>query len=107
MVVSLDSAKLKKLISVFRLAPHLCVCNEMKLAMKLAKYSDDEIADPTFRKLLQRHLPGGSFEAFRTIISSDAVPWPNGNERHKKWRAIEPTPPPELPPPLSSKSHRR
>jgi len=99
MVVSLDSAKLKKLISVFRLAPHLHVRNAMKLAMKLAKYSDDEIADPTFRKLLQRHLPGGSFEAFRTIISSDAALRPNGNERHKKRRAIEPTPPPELPPP--------
>ena len=86
MVRSIDPAKFKKLVKVVRLAPHLCIPD----AMKLAKYSDDEIADPTFRKVLQRHLPGGSFEAFRTIISSDAVPWPNGNERHKKWRAIAP-----------------
>jgi len=99
MAVLLDSAKLKNLISVFRLAPHLRVRNAMKLAMKLAKYSDDEIADPNFLKLLQRHLLGGSLEACRTIISSDAALWPNGNERHKKRRAIEPTSPPELPPP--------
>ena len=93
MVRSVDPAKFQKLVSVVRFAPHLCTRD----AMRTAKYSDDEIADPNFLKLLQRHLPGGSFEAFRTIISSDAAPWPNGNERHKKRRAIEPTPPPDAP----------
>ena len=107
MVVSLDSAKLKKLISVFRLAPHLRVRNAMKLAMKLAKYSDDEIADPTFRKLLQRHLPGGSFEGSGQLYPAMRRRGPMATRDTRSGGPSSLPPLPSSPPPLSSKPHRR
>ena len=101
MVRSVDSAKFKKLVRVVRFAPHLCTRN----AMKLAKYSNDEVADHSFWRLLQRRLRGGSMDSFRAIVRAEAAPRPNHDERHHETRRAERTPPPERTPPLSSNPH--
>ena len=99
MVRSIDPAKFKKLVKVVRLAPHLCIPD----AMKLAKYSDDEVADLSFRRLLQRRLRGGSLDSFRAIVRAKAAPRPNRDERHKtRQPRAERTPPPKRTPPFHS-----
>jgi hypothetical protein len=64
MVRSVDLAKFQKLVRVVRFAPHLCTRD----AMRTAKYSNDEIADLSFWRLLQRRLRGGSLDSFRAIV---------------------------------------
>ncbi len=70
MVQLVDQAKLKKLSGVFKKVPHLSIPD----AMKLAKNSDDEISDLTFRRFLQRALPGGLINAFRALLAGEAAP---------------------------------
>ena len=82
MVRSIDPAKFKKLVKVVRLAPHLCFPD----AMKSAKYSDDEVADRTFRRLLQRRLSGGSLDSLRAIVRAEAASQSNRGERHERRR---------------------
>ena len=94
MVRSVDPAKFQKLVRVVRFAPHLCTRD----AMRTAKYSDDEVADLSFRRLLQRRLRGGSLDSFRAIVRAEAAPRPNRDERHKT-RHDERTPPSERTPP--------
>ena len=106
MVRPVDQAKLKKLISFIRLVPHLSLPD----AMKMAKYSDNEISDRSLQRVLLRHLPGHSLVAFREILAGKGAPPRNHDERLKKQRkqgAIERTPPPERTPPLSIKPHCR
>ena len=106
MVRPVDQAKLKKLISFIRLVPHLSLPD----AMKMAKYSDNEISDRSLQRALLRHLPGHSLIAFREILAGKGAPPRNHDERLKKQRkqgAIERTPPPERTPPLSIKPHCR
>ena len=94
MVRPVDQAKLKKLIRV----PHLSLPD----AMKMAKYSDNEISDRSLQRVLLRDLPGHSLIAFREILAGKGAPPRNHDERLKKQRkqgAIERTPPPESTPP--------
>jgi hypothetical protein len=55
MVQSVDSVKLKKLVSFFKMLPHVSIPN----AMKLAKYSDDKVSNRTLQRFLWHALPGG------------------------------------------------
>ena len=75
MVRSVDSVKLKKLISFFRMLPHLSIPD----AMKLAKYSDGKVSNRTLQHFLLRALPGGLISAFRAIIAGKAAS-PNCSE---------------------------
>jgi hypothetical protein len=77
-----DQAKLKELLGVFKKVPHLSIPD----AMKLAKYSNNEISNLTFCRFLQCALPGGSINAFRALLASEAVP-PYCSERCQQ-RAI-------------------
>ena len=82
MVRLVDQAKLKKLISFIRLVPHLSLPD----AMKMAKYSDNEISDRSLQRVLLRHLPGHSLVAFREILAGKGAPPRNHDERLKKQR---------------------
>jgi hypothetical protein len=62
---SVDPGKLNTLFKIFKWVPHLCVPD----AMKLANYSDEEIADVVLRPTLQRALPGGSLNGLRVHIA--------------------------------------
>jgi hypothetical protein len=66
MVRSVDSAKLKKLVGVFKKVPHLSIPD----AMKLAKYSGEEISDLIFRHFLQRTLPSESLNRIPTTTNA-------------------------------------
>jgi hypothetical protein len=54
-----DPAKLKKFLNVMLQAPKPRVPD----AMKLANFSDEDIADLSLRCFLQRSLPGGTIKA--------------------------------------------
>lgn len=69
---SADPAKLKKLIKIFLRMPLL----QLRDAMNLAKYSDEEIADVAFRRFLQRALPGRSLKGLRAHVAGDVPPQP-------------------------------
>ena len=90
---SADPAKLKKLTNILLRMPLL----QLRDAMNLAKYSDEEIADVAFRRFLQRALPGGSLKAFKAQTAGVVLPPPDRTQRRQK-RAIE-LPPPRTPPP--------
>jgi hypothetical protein len=79
MVRLVDQAKLKKLLGVFKKVPHLSIPD----AMKLAKYSDNEISDLTFCRFLQRALPGGLINAFSALLAGEAAP-PNCSEQRQQ-----------------------
>jgi hypothetical protein len=96
MVRLVDPAKFAKLVKVVRLAPNLFIPD----AMKLAEYSNDEIADLSFRRLLQRRLRGGSLDSFRAIVRAEEAPPLNRNERHKSRRDERTPPPKRTPPPI-------
>ncbi len=70
MVQSADLAKLKKLVHVFKKVPHLTIPD----AMKLAKYSDEEVSDHTFQRFLLCALSGGSLNGFRVLLARDVPP---------------------------------
>jgi hypothetical protein len=53
---TVDLAKLKKFLNVMHQAPKLRVPD----AMKLANFSDEDIADLSLRRFLQHSLPGGT-----------------------------------------------
>ncbi len=79
MVWSVDSTKLRKLVGVFKKVPHLSFLD----AMKLAKYSDKDISNPTFWRFFQRTLPGGLLNSLRAILAGDGPP-SNLSEQHQK-----------------------
>jgi hypothetical protein len=62
--VTVDPAKLKKFLNIMLQAPKLHVPN----AMKLANFSDKDIADLSLRRSLQRSLPGGTIKAMKAHL---------------------------------------
>jgi hypothetical protein len=83
--------------TVSKMLPHLSIPD----AMKLAKYSDEEVSNRTLQRFLQRALPGGSINMVRAILAGEAAP-PNRSEQHQRL-VIEHTPPPferSTPPPV-------
>jgi hypothetical protein len=66
---SANQAKLKKLIVIFLQMPQM----QLRDAMKLAKYSNKEIADVAFRRFLQRALPGGSRKGLRVYVAEEVA----------------------------------
>jgi hypothetical protein len=83
MVRSVDSAKLKKLVGVFKKVPHLSIPD----AMKLAKYSCEEVSNLTFRRFLRCTLLSGMLNGFRALLAGDAPP-PNCSEQHMRGLTI-------------------
>jgi hypothetical protein len=61
---TVDPAKLKKFLNVMLQAPKLRVPD----SMKLANFSDKDIADLSLRRFLQRSLPGGMFKVMKVHL---------------------------------------
>ena len=66
---SASSDKVKAAVKVLIRAPALSVPE----AMRVAKFSDEEAADPALCRLVQRSLPGGSRKVFRSIMVGSLV----------------------------------
>jgi hypothetical protein len=55
--------------------------------MRMAKFLDDDIADLSLRRFLQRALPGGTVNAMKAHLTGLLLPQPppsDCNNRHKK-----------------------
>jgi hypothetical protein len=96
MVRSVDLAKLKKLVRVFKKVPHLTIPD----AMKLAKYSDKKFSDCTFQHFLLRTLPGGLLNRFRALLARDVPPPKQQRKKRAINNDIKCTPPRQAYPPL-------
>jgi len=106
MVRPVDQAKLKKLISFIRLVPHLSLPD----AMKMAKYSDNEISDRSLQRVLLRHLPGhsliASWKSSPVKERRHAITTSDSRSNGSKGPSSVP-PHPSVSPPLSIKPHCR
>ncbi len=81
-----DPGKLKQLIKIFNLVPHMCV----PMPWNWPTYSNKEVSDLTFWRLLQHALPSGSIQGFRVLFAGDVSmlpPPPDCSEQRQK-RAI-------------------
>ena len=74
---TVDLAKKKKFLDFILQMPKLRVPDAMKLAM----FSDEDIADLGLRRFLQRALPGGTVQAMKTHLAG-VPPAPDCNQRH-------------------------
>jgi hypothetical protein len=80
---TVDLAKLKKFLNVMLQAPKLRVPD----AMKLANFSDEDIADLTLRRFLQHSLPGGTIKAMKVqlvVLLLPKPPPPDCHNQHQK-----------------------
>ncbi len=80
---TVDPAKKKKFLNFILQLPKLRVPDAMKLAM----FSDKDIADLGLRRFLQRALPGGTVNAMKAHLAGllqPQPPPPDCNNRHKK-----------------------
>ncbi len=75
-----DLAKLKKLIKICLRMPQILV----SAAMKLAEYSNEEIAILSLRRFIQHALPGGSLKGLRVHVARDVPPLPAPPDRTKQ-----------------------
>jgi hypothetical protein len=89
MVRLVDSVKLKKLVQVFKKVPHLTIPD----AMKLAKYSNEEVSDCTFQRFLLRALLGGLLNGFNALLACDVPPPKQRRQKRAINNNIERTPP--------------
>jgi hypothetical protein len=62
---TVDSAKKKEFINIFLLMPESSVLN----AMRLAKFTEEDIANLRMWRFLQRALPGGSIKGLKAYIA--------------------------------------
>ena len=83
---TVDPAKKKKFLDFILLKPKLRVPDAMKLAM----FSDEDIADLGLRRFLQRALPGGTVQAMKAHLAG-VPPAPDRDQRHdqRKKRSVD------------------
>jgi len=67
---TVDPAKKKKFLNFLLQSPKLRVPD----AMKLANFSDEDIADLALRRFLQRALPGGTVKAMKAHLGDYLLP---------------------------------
>jgi hypothetical protein len=77
---TVNPAKLKKFLNVMLQAPKLHVPD----AMKLANFSDEDIADLSLRHFLQHFLPGGRIKAMKVHLVGLLLPKPPPPDRHNQ-----------------------
>jgi hypothetical protein len=85
---TVDPAKTKKFLNFIPQMPKLHVPDAMKLAM----FSDEDIADLGLRRFLQRVLPGGTVKAMKAHLGAFLPPKPSPPSRHdrcQKWSVDE------------------
>ncbi len=75
---SVDSGKLKKLIKIFNWVPHSCVPD----AIKLAKYSNEEITNDSLHQALWHALPGGFIKGLRGYVAGKVTSPPDCSKQH-------------------------
>ena len=81
MVRPSDPVKLTKLINILKNVPG----SNLPDAMMMANYSAEEVSDLSFRRFLQRALPGHSLEAFRALVAGgDTTIW-RVLQRQGRW----------------------
>ena len=85
---TVDPAKKKKFLDFILQMPKLRVPDAMKLAM----FSDEDIADLALRRFLQRALPGGTVQAMKAHLAG-VPPAPDRDQRHdqRKKRSVDET----------------
>ena len=74
---TVDLAKKKKFVDIFLLLPETCVAD----AMRSAKFTEEDIANRTMRRFLQRALPGGSIQGLKAYVAGLLSPQPRHNRR--------------------------
>ncbi len=77
---TVDPAKKKKFLNFILQMPKLCVPDAMKLAM----FSDQDIADLGLRRFLQHALPGGTVKAMKAHLGAFLPPKPPPPSRHDR-----------------------
>jgi hypothetical protein len=77
---TINPAKLKKFLNVIFQVPKLHVPD----AMKLANFSDEDIADLSLRRFLQRSLPGGMIKAMKAHLVGLLPPKPPPSDYHNQ-----------------------
>jgi hypothetical protein len=77
---TVDPAKKKKFLNFILQMPKLRVLDAMKLAM----FSDEDIADLGLRRFLQRALPGGTVKAMKAHLGAFLPPKPLPPSRHNQ-----------------------
>ncbi len=75
---TVDPAKKKKFLNFILQMPKLCVPDAMKLAM----FSNEDIADLGLRRFLQRALPGGTVKAMKAHLGAFLPPEPPPPSHH-------------------------
>jgi hypothetical protein len=85
---TVDLAKKKKFLDFILQMPKLRVPDAMKLAM----FSDKDIADLGLRRFLQRALPGGTVQAMKAQLAG-VPPATDRDQRHdqRKKRSVDET----------------
>jgi hypothetical protein len=74
---TVDSAKKKKFVDIFLLMPETRVAD----AMRSAKFTEEDIANLTLRRFLQRALPGGSIQGLKAYVAGLLSPQPRHDRR--------------------------
>jgi hypothetical protein len=74
---TVDLAKKKKFVNIFLLLPETCVAD----AMRSAKFTEEDIANLTMRRFLQRALPGGSMQGLKANVAGLLSPQQRHNRR--------------------------
>ena len=74
---TVDLAKKKKFVDIFLLMPETRVAD----AMRSAKFTEEDIANLTMRRFLQRALPGGSIQGLKAYVAGLLLPQPRHNRR--------------------------
>jgi hypothetical protein len=75
---TVDPAKKKKFLNFILQMPKLHVPDAMKLAM----FSNKDIADLELRRFLQRALPGGTVKAMKVHLGAFLLPKPPPPSHH-------------------------
>ncbi len=85
---TVDLAKKKKFLYFILQMPKLRVPDAMKLAM----FSDEDIADLGLRRFLQRAFPGGTVQAMKAHLAG-VPPGPDRDQRHdqRKKQSVDET----------------